>query len=80
MSRVKTHYHEDIVSPRRNEPLTTQELRLALVDVVDNRAKLSRYDLVELESIVSTTAYFLKKELDARDYRFIDECLEGTPV
>ena len=79
MSRVKQHYHEDIVSPR-SEPLTTQELRLALVDVVDNRAKLSRYDLVELESIVSTTAYFLKKELSARDYRFIDECLEGTPV
>ena len=76
MSRTKSQYHDAIVTPL----LTTQELRLALVDLVDNRARLSNYDLEELESIVGTTAYFLTKERKARDARFIDECLEGTPV
>lgn len=54
----------------------------ALLDYVDNRAALSRYDLDELESVVTTAAYFLTKERRARDLRVVDECLEiqGAPV
>lgn len=76
MSRVKNQHHDAIVTPY----LTSQELRLALVDLVDNREKIKRYDLIELESVVSTTAYFLKKERERRDAKLIDECIEGAPV
>jgi hypothetical protein len=62
--------------------VNTQPLRLALVNLTDNRATLSNYELMELLSVVETTRHFLRKEREERDARFVDECLEiqGAPV
>ena len=60
--------------------MTHQELRAALLDLVDGREKLPNRTLDELESAVGTAAYFLTKERRARDARSVDQCLEGTPV
>jgi hypothetical protein len=60
--------------------MNTQPLRLALVNLTDNRGTLTNYELMELLSVVETTRHFLRKEREERDARSIDQDLEGAPV
>ena len=55
-------------------------LKRAILDLYDNRSRLTKYDLDEWESLLSNTAYFLRQEQEKRLAKYVDECLEGAPV
>ena len=82
MSRVYDHFAEK-AALGSNEPPTFQELRLALLDIVDGRQRLTDYQVDELYSAVDGARYWLRKEKDHRDaLRATGDChqIEGAPV
>ena len=63
--------------------MTNQEFRRHLLDLVDNRAKLTDYEITDLYAAIDTARYFLRKEKDHRDcLKAVGDChqIEGVPV
>lgn len=61
--------------------MTHQDLRRALLDIVDCRAALTDYEIDDLYAAVDGARYWLRKEKDGRDCRrAVDNCIEGAPV
>ena len=60
--------------------MTHNELKSAILDLYDRRKTITNYELAEWESLIGNTAYFLKREKEARDIKIVDQCLEGAPV
>lgn len=62
--------------------MTDRELKAAVLDLFDRRKSLTNYELAEWESLIGNTAYFLRREREARDIKSVDAILniEGAPV
>ena len=63
--------------------MTHQELRAALLDLVDGREKLTDYQVNDLYAAVDSARYWLRKEKHHRDcLKATGDCyqIEGAPV